>query len=537
VFSFISPSIQEFLKGFHCTIFAYGQTGSGKTHTMFGLESPAHISLSLTEDSGIVPRTIDQIFESRNLNNYTVYTSFLEIYNEKIYDLLNPNNSKPLQIRESKLYGIFVEGLAEFVVQSKDDCFTLLSKGNLSKASRQTRLNQQSSRSHTIFQLQLESNIANKKGNLKNSKLNLCDLAGSEKFDKEGLMTGAHLKEMTQINKSLSTLGKVIQELGKKQSAHVPYRDSKLTRLLQESLGKTAKTVLIATVSPSSEFCEETINTLKFADRAKQVMIRSKKNEVSALSSEIVTKLQKEISHLKSLLGLRNKGGIEELQKKIENLTQENKVLKRRATLLTVDEVEKLRFENKILRLELQNLGIVQGSGDPFKDSPNSTTSNLKLTENSVKAENQESDSEIKVLPSVERSFNVGYSLSPVIQTRSQLKNAKSNLDFQKELKMRMKVKNSQQFSQKLINMRNVSKEKMTQDKEIKIAQNRLLRITEMERLKKIKFREELEKLEESRKRDQIKLKKITREKADTLQELYLRRKEQVSKFNNMSIE
>ena len=541
VFAFISPAINQFIKGFSCTIFAYGQTGSGKTHTMFGkgwddIADPEGVLNS--DFSGIVPRTINQVFGNENLANCTVYTSFLQIYNEKIFDLLGKDHGKTLQIRESKLYGIFVEGLAEFVVQSKEDCAALLNRGNSLKASRQTKLNQQSSRSHTIFQMQVESNVANKKGNLKSSKLSLCDLAGSEKYDKEGIMTSIHIKEMTQINKSLSTLGKVIQELGKKKSLHIPYRDSKLTRLLQDCLGKTSKTVLIATISPSSDFVDETISTLKFADRAKQVMIRSKKNEVSALSNEIVTKLQKEISHLKSLLGLRNKRGIEELHKKIENLTQENKVLKRKATLITIDEVQRLRMENKLLRLELQNMGIVQGSGDPFKDSFQTTTSNLKANETS-KPEIAESDSEVQNIKSSDRKEFVHLSVSPIAIARSQMNITKSSLDFQKEMKMRIKIKNSQQFSQQMLNLRqnNKSSQNIPSDKGLKLVQTRIQRITEMERTKKIKFKEELERLEASRVRDQLKLKKLTQIKAENLQDMFKRKKLLTEKFQNNTIE
>jgi hypothetical protein len=268
-------------------------------------------------------------------------------------------------------------------------------------------------------------------------------------------------------------------------------------------------------------------------------MIRSKKNEVSALSNEIVTKLQKEISHLKSLLGLRNKGGIEELHKRIENLTQENKVLKRKATLITIDEVQQLRMENKLLRLELQNLGIVQGSGDPFKDSfQTTTTSNLKANE-TIKPEITGSDSEIQNIKSSERQDFQPFSVSPIANTRSQMKITKSSLDFQKEMKLRIKIKNSQQFSQQMLNLRQSSKpsQNKSSDKDLKLVQTRIQRITEMERTKKLKFKEELERLEASRQRDQLKLKKLTQIKAESLQEMFKRKKLVPEKFQNNSIE
>lgn len=474
----------------------------------------------LLANSGLVLRSISQIFEYKPLENYTVYLSFLQIYNEKIFDLLNPAlDPRPLQIRESKLYGIFVEGLSEFIVQGKPDCFNLILKGNSTKAIRHTKFNLFSSRSHTILQVQLESNIANKKGNLKSSKLSLCDLAGSEKFDKEGQMVNGHLREMTQINKSLTTLGKVIQELGKKKCSHVPYRDSKLTRLLQDCLGKSTKTVLIATISQSQEVIEETLNTLKFADRAKLVMLRTKKNEFSAVNSEIVNKLQKEIAHLKTLLGLRNKGGIDELQQKLVNLTEENKVLKRRATLVTVDEVEKLKIENKLLRLELQNFGIVQNSGDPFKDSNDYSHSNIKPGELSTKLDNLNQSQEIKIFSSSEKpNFLLNGEFSPIQNPKSQLKVALSAIDIHKALKIRTKTKDSQKFSKHLINN---DKEKTRINKEIQMVRNRLHRITELEKAKKIHFREELEKLENRKKREQSLINKLKNSSSNTLHSLH----------------
>ena len=231
--------------------------------------------------------------------------------------LQDPKRAKSLRIRENKLYGIFVEGLAEFVAENAEDCFVLLSKGDRNRAVRQTKFNNHSSRSHTIFQMLIETDKANKRGVLKKAKLNFCDLAGSEKYDKENMMVSDHVRELTQINKSLSVLGKVIHALGTGNCTHIPYRDSKLTRLLQDSLGVSTRTILIATISPASVYVEETISTLKFADRAKQIMVKVKKNEVSATNDQLITKLQREIQHLKTLLNLKRNGGMHELEQKI----------------------------------------------------------------------------------------------------------------------------------------------------------------------------------------------------------------------------
>ena len=315
------------------------------------------------QGKGIIPNSISKLFEDSRDKSFTFYCSFIQIYNEHLFDLLqDPKRAKSLRIRENKLYGIFVEGLAEYVAENADDCFILLSRGDQNRAVRQTKFNHHSSRSHTIFQMLIETDKANKRGVLKKAKLNFCDLAGSEKYDKENMMVTDHIKELTQINKSLSALGKVIHALGTGNCSHIPYRDSKLTRLLQDSLGVSTRTILIATVSPASVYIEETISTLKFADRAKQIMVKIKKNEVSATNDQLITKLQREIQHLKTLLNLKRKGGMQELEQKIWTLTEENQKLKSLKPNFTIKEVELLKEENKKLRIELQQAGVTAGA-------------------------------------------------------------------------------------------------------------------------------------------------------------------------------
>ena len=267
-----------------------------------------------------------------------------------------------MNIRQDSVNGIFVENQAEYVVTSVADCLTLLKRGDRNRVVRQTRFNQHSSRSHTIFQLLIEYEKANSKGSLKRAKINLCDLAGSEKFD--SLMEGMHLREMTNINQSLSTLGKVISALGKKQTKHIPYRESKLTRLLEDSLGVNTRTLLIAAVSPSAASVEETVNTLKFADRAKQVMIHLKKNEVQATGNEMVNRLQREVQHLKELLEIKNKGNgsMKSIQHQLWALKEENFKLKKITHNLTVDEVETMMKENKEMRLQLQRVSTTESA-------------------------------------------------------------------------------------------------------------------------------------------------------------------------------
>jgi hypothetical protein len=190
---------------------------------------------------------------------------------------------KGLRIREDPSQGIYVEGLTEYIVTTKDQCLELLVKGEQIRLKRATRLNMQSSRSHSIFQLVIESDEADEKGMLKRAKLSIGDLAGSEKIYLEEFPSAQHLNELKKINLSLTTLGKVISKLSKKSAApHVPFRDSKLTRLLQDSLGGNTRTCLLATISPTIEYIDETLSTLKFADRTKFVTMKVTKNEINA---------------------------------------------------------------------------------------------------------------------------------------------------------------------------------------------------------------------------------------------------------------
>ena len=386
VYEFLAPVVHNVVKGFNASIFAYGQTGSGKTYTMFGSEWELNVgrrrgphSLDNAMSHGVIPRAVQQLFQDLAVDmdrghSFTVLCSFVQIYNERVFDLLqDDSHSRPLSIREDALFGIFVEGLAEYVVQTPTDCLLLIKRGDRNRAIRATKMNAMSSRSHSIFQLKLEGEKANKKGMLKRAKLNLCDLAGSEKFDKEGEMTKPHIAEMGSINTSLTTLGKVISLLSATGSTHIPYRDSKLTRLLQDSLGGNTSTCFLATISPIVDCIDETISTLKFADRAKRVLIRVKKNAISATNDRLVVKLQREIQHLKDILQLRKQGagGLAEIQQRLWTLTMENQKLREMNQGLSSQEVERLIMENKNMKVEMQKLyDQVANAGSLPSDTP-----------------------------------------------------------------------------------------------------------------------------------------------------------------------
>jgi hypothetical protein len=269
VYGFISDAVDGILKGLNSTIFAYGQTGSGKTYTMFGkdweIKSGEEYNRDESDlyDLGLIPRSIQEVFcyivdQNVDPRQVKVYLSFLQIYNEKIYDLLqDPDFKSPLHIREDKIDGIYVEGLSEYLVSTSLDTYMLLKRGVRNRIIRQTKSNTESSRSHSIFQLFIEYEDP-KLQKIYKTKLNFCDLAGSEKIGIDENLNLNHLRELKSINLSLSTLGKVIYCMAHKKKSYIPYRESKLTRFLQDSIGKNSNTWLIATVSPTVETFDET---------------------------------------------------------------------------------------------------------------------------------------------------------------------------------------------------------------------------------------------------------------------------------------
>ncbi|KAI3738547.1 hypothetical protein L2E82_28582 [Cichorium intybus] len=281
------------MEGINGTIFAYGVTSSGKTHTMHGDQrSPGIIPLAIKDAFSIIQETPDREFLLR--------VSYLEIYNEVVNDLLNPAGQN-LRIREDS-QGAFVEGIKEEVVLSPAHALSLIAAGEEHRHVGSTHFNLLSSRSHTIFTLTIESSPCgeNTEGEAVNfSQLNLIDLAGSESSKAE--TTGIHKKEGSYINKSLLTLGTVISKLTDGRGSHIPYRDSKLTRLLQSSLSGHGRVSLICTVTPSSSNSEETHNTLKFAHRAKHIEIQAAQNKIVDEKS-LIKKYQNEIRSLKEEL-------------------------------------------------------------------------------------------------------------------------------------------------------------------------------------------------------------------------------------------
>ena len=307
VFDHLKPLLDNVLCGYNACIFAYGQTSSGKTHTMLGPNGGNHI-MDQRSLWGILPRSAQYLLGTLNRRakegsvSFHVKASFLQIYNEHLLDLLSdaiPVDAKNnlegdrdngLKIREVPYSGkklvddgggkcpeVYVSGLSEFRVQTPEDVLRIISLGSSKRNTRSTDFNATSSRSHAILQLTFEIESTEPQGQkiLHRSKLNLVDLAGSEKMQAIGSDPNVdHVRELTAINKSLSCLGNVIAALSAPHREHIPYRDSKLTRILQDSLGGNTRTVLIACVAPTAMHSAETVSTLQFADRAKKVMLK-----------------------------------------------------------------------------------------------------------------------------------------------------------------------------------------------------------------------------------------------------------------------
>lgn len=294
----IRPTVDDILNGYNGTVFAYGQTGAGKSYTMMGnMDDP--------EQRGVIPRIVEQIFasimSSPSTIEYTVRVSYMEIYMEKIRDLLAPQNDN-LPIHEEKNRGIYVKGLLEIYVSSVQEVYEVMRRGGNARVVSATNMNAESSRSHSIFVVTItQKNVET--GSAKSGQLFLVDLAGSEKVGKTGA-SGQTLEEAKKINKSLSALGMVINALTDGKSHFVPYRDSKLTRILQESLGGNSRTTLIINCSPSSYNDAETLGTLRFGTRAKSIKNKAKVNaELSpAELKALLKKAQGQVTNFESYI-------------------------------------------------------------------------------------------------------------------------------------------------------------------------------------------------------------------------------------------
>ena len=414
VFNFIKPCLINIQSGINCTILAYGQTGTGKTYTMFGNdwsfnENNLNINLNNnnemglygnnsdellknqividknSEYNGIIPNLIMELYnlykekEKKENTNKIITCSYIQIYNEKIYDLLDiyseknieeninikNNSKKELKLKHDKIKGLIIEDANEILVPSFLDIFDILEAGENNRKIRQTTKNNMSSRSHTIFIISIEDNISHIK-----CKIKLCDLAGSERCKTSEKYEKEHMNELKNINKSLFTLGNVINALASKKK-YIPYKDSKLTRILEDSLRGNSSIYLIANISPNEKNINETFQTLKFADRAHNIMVKISPNilKMKGLNdvnyenyvfkkNREIEQLKDELSGLKNLINIKdNRINSDNLHKQFLNLKKENNELKIALKKMNdINGFNKIINENKQLKRELNDL-------------------------------------------------------------------------------------------------------------------------------------------------------------------------------------
>ncbi|KOC63549.1 Bipolar kinesin KRP-130 [Habropoda laboriosa] len=414
----VNPLLDEVLAGCSCTVFAYEQTGTGKTFTMEGINSDSTLYWQSDSSAGIIPRSLSHMFDKLQLleaQEYTIRVSFLELYNGDLFDLLSPNDdATKIRLYEdtSKKGAVIIHGLNEVTVHNKSEVYKILEKGSEKRQTAATLMNAQSSRSRIVFSItiHMKENTTDEEKVLKTGKLNLVVLAGSENIGRSGSVD-KRAREAGSINQSLLTLGRVITALVER-APHIPYRESKLTRLLQESLGGRTKTSLIATISAASINLEETLSTLDYAHRAKNITNRPEINQ------KLSKKYTEEIERLRrDLLATRERDGVylandnyQEMQALISQQTKEieEKLNRIKALEKTMQDKEKIYNE-----LELQNITQMKELHEA-KVKLNSASNALKSTNDRLKLIAQERN-EQKYL--VEKSTNTEQCLLHQAQT------------------------------------------------------------------------------------------------------------------------
>lgn len=412
-------AVLSVLEGYNATLLAYGQTGTGKTFTMEGFKYN-----STDPQRGIVPRASEEIFKfiesSQSANaTFMVRASYLQIYNEYISDLLKPERGI-LQIREEKRRGVFVEGLSEWAVRSPADICSLMQKGEATRATASTKMNDVSSRSHAVFIIIVEHMVVGEgdtQEEITVGKLNLVDLAGSERVRVTGA-TGKRLEESKKINQSLSALGNVIAALtDTKPRTHIPYRDSKLTRLLEDSLGGNCKTTMMAMISPAEDAFGESLSSIKFANRAKNIRNIPKIN-ADIDQKTLLRKYEVELKKLRQELELKNKT-VFDMQKMMEDerrrADRENEGPDVRSQEFISEKEEKRKLEEKI---RLMNSQLLVG-GKKLEETPQFITA----LEEKQKAIRKEYESKLQ---EIERE-------------RTQIEEDKAQIDRYKQLLLRQR--------------------------------------------------------------------------------------------------
>ena len=344
IYEFIAPTLNKVDQGYSSAIFAYGLTGSGKTFTMFGPDS----------NPGLIYQSVSHIINNLG-ESFKVSFSVIQIYQEKIYDMLqDPYMHDHPPLREDPLFGVYVKGIIEYVVQTPEDIIELLRRGNSNRCFRNDILSYETNHSHCVFQLNVESKTPNADGNIIRAKVHLIDLAGSELIKMTNLANYKQHKDLKDINKSLRYLGKIINCLYSNRGKFISYAESKLTFLLKDSFQCNTGIVFIATISPTVNTIKQTLLTLVFAKTARQVTLNEKPTEFSVADSKLAERLEREIRYVKDNMKIpKNKDSI---QLKPMSLQRENGKMN-----LPLDlGMEKVLEENRLMKENLRNLAKTQ---------------------------------------------------------------------------------------------------------------------------------------------------------------------------------
>ncbi|XP_014783299.1 kinesin-like protein KIF11 [Octopus bimaculoides] len=448
----VIPIIDEVLLGYNCTIFAYGQTGTGKTFTMEG-ERSEDVNCSWEDDplAGVIPRSMNHIFDELKKQDveFSIRVSFIELYNEELFDLLG-NTSNLRMYEDPKRQGsLIIHGMEEITVNFKDEIYQILERGASRRQTASTLMNATSSRSHSVFSVTIHTKDTTITGEelLKTGKLYLVDLAGSENIGRSGAVD-KRAREAGNINQSLLTLGRVITALVE-HAPHVPYRESKLTRLLQDSLGGKTKTCIIATIAPSLCNVEETLSTLDYAHRAKNIQNRPEINQ-KLTKKALLKEYTNEIETLKKdLLAAREKNGIflaeENYNSMVTKLAQQDTVVKEMEDRITalVEEKDKIQelFEKVDRQLEdtTETLNVTQNQlSDTMRNLTNK--SNECDEQKFLVTEHMKTESELysraeKLLTTADDSTSDVYGLHAKLDRKKKVEscNSKQMTDFQQK--------------------------------------------------------------------------------------------------------
>ncbi|KAG9510924.1 Kinesin-like protein KIF11, partial [Fragariocoptes setiger] len=440
----VKPLIDQVLMGFNCTVLAYGQTGTGKTYTMEGARSDEDLSWEHDPECGLIPRALNQLFETlkNDHDRYSIRVSFIELYNEDTYDLLSEaDDTTKLKVFDDiqRKGSVIIGGLKEVVADSKAEIFDLLKRGSRKRQTAATLLNACSSRSHTIFTVTvlMKEGSINGEGILRIGKLNLVDLAGNENIARSGAQD-KRAREVGTINQSLLTLGRVITALVEKRP-HVPFRESKLTRILQDSLGGKTQTCIVATISPALNSLDDTLNTLEYACKVKKIVNQPDINErqterqreqhfqeLAELRAEIRAEIEIEVRNEVALEWKREADKRQENYSKSLEEFKQKMISHQEERIATIsasykEEIERNKEEIERTKEELER---TKEELERTKDELERTKGQLELTREEFKQSNEELEQNKKVPERTNEDLE---------QTKEELGRTKEELERTKE--------------------------------------------------------------------------------------------------------